>query len=71
LFITRNAKEFQNFMNQVATNYDANLAPIPLVLDAAASLARIASFSSKPLPPAFPNLNTAPPFAPKPHETSD
>ena len=68
LFITRNAKEFQNFMNQVATNYDANLEPIPLILDAAAaSLTHIANFTSKPLTPAFPNLKTAPPFAPKPH----
>ena len=66
LFITRHAKEFQNFMNQVATNYDTTLAPIPLMLDTPTSLANIAHFRSKPLPNVFPQLKTYPPFSPKP-----
>jgi hypothetical protein len=71
LFITRHAKEFQNFMNQVATNYDSTLAPIPLLLDTPASLANIANFSSKPLPNAFPQLKTHPAFSPKPPEQAE
>jgi hypothetical protein len=71
MFITRHAKEFHNFLNQVATNYDTTLAPVTLMLDTPTSLANIANFASRPLPNAFPKLLMHPVFIPKPPEQAE
>jgi hypothetical protein len=71
-FITRQSNEFQNFMNQLATNYEANLEPIVLHLDQSAAIFNnINLFTSAPIPPTFPDLHCLPPFKPKPAEQSE
>lgn len=68
-FIAKQNKEFSNFMNQVATNYDPNLEPIALQVDnPSAIFSSIANLTSRPISARFCELSMLPPFKPKPME---
>jgi hypothetical protein len=59
-------------MNQLATNYDANLSPINLTLDTPnALLSSLTAFASAPIPRNFTDLRTFPPFTPKTPEQTE
>lgn len=71
-FVSKQAKEFENFMNQLVTNYSANMEPITLNFDQSNSMLNsIQKYNSRPIVNNFLDLKFCPVLQPKLNEQTD